>query len=416
MKRIVYFGLLLIVIFILTGCSQFIMQDSETLNQTTGSGADISIPDSAPIVGWDTWPMFRHDARHTGYVQARAPTTPTLFWKVKVGLPMYSSPAIASNRMIYVGAKDVLLAIDERNGRGVWKAPMVGEIYSSPATDPYAGRQGLVYCASYGSKSSTLSAFDMETGRQVWWTWVSTKSSPTLACNISITSQADVPYPAIPRCTLFIGSHSTLLAINADTGQILWTFHANGVIDSTPAVDGQRVYFGTNNNMIYALNRYTGRGVWKFEAKGPVISSPAVGDKLLITASLDGVIYGLYKETGKLVWTLPTEGRIQSSPAYYRGFIYIGSGMQLLKLNEEGRIIWTARTLGDTISSPALSSGKVYIGSSKTESASIFCFDDRSGDRIWSQWMDVESSPSLAYWSLVVPSLDGNIYCFNDLE
>lgn len=413
MKKNVAYGLLIIAILIFTSCTQVFMQNNERISRLSGIETDNPSADSE-ITRWDMWRMFRHDARHTGYVKARAPMTPTLFWKVNVGIPMYSSAAIADKK-VYVGARDVLLAFDERNGRTLWKAPMVGEIYSSPAADLYAGRQGLVYCASYGSKSSTLSAFDMQTGKLIWWKWVSTKSSPTLAYNISVTNQADVAYP-VPRCTLFIGSHSTLFAINADTGETIWTFRAEGVIDSTPAVDERRVYFGTNNNIVYALNRYTGRGIWKFEAKGPVISSPAVGEKFLIAASLDGVIYSLYKETGELVWTLPTEGRIQSSPAYYRGCIYIGSGMQLLKLNEGGRVIWTARTLGDTISSPALSSGRVYIGSSKTESASIFCFDDRSGRRIWSQWMDVESSPSLAYWSLIVPSLDGNIYCFNDLE
>ncbi|MBN2532107.1 MAG: PQQ-like beta-propeller repeat protein [Spirochaetales bacterium] len=407
MKRTIFYGLLFILILILTGCAQVFMQDAEKM---------LPAQDKEAIAAWDAWQMFRHDARHSGYVEARAPTTPTLFWKVNVGLPIYSSPAIGSNRYIYVGAKDVLLAINERNGRPVWKAPMVGEVYSSPATDPYAGKQGLVYCASYGSRSSTLSAFDMQTGDRVWWTWMTTKSSPTLAYNITNSDPADIAYPVVPRCTLFIGSQETLLAINADKGKTVWSFDAYGVIDSTPAVDERNVYFGTNNNIIYAVNRYTGRGIWKFEAKGPVKSSPAVGEKFLIAASLDGIIYCLYKETGELYWVLQTKGKIVSSPAYYRGFIYIGSGMELLKLNEYGRIVWTARTLGDTISSPALSAGKVYIGSSKTESASIFCFDDKSGRPVWSKWMDVVSSPSLMVWSLIVPSLDGNIYCFNDLE
>jgi outer membrane protein assembly factor BamB len=293
---------------------------------------------------------------------------------------------------------------------------MAGEIYSSPAADPLARRSGLVYCASYGSKSSTLSAFNMQTGRQVWSQWMSTKSSPIFVYNISTGTAEDAHYPIIPRSTLFIGSSNLLYALNAYTGKTLWTFPAHGIIDSTPAIDEQRVYFGTHDNIIYAVNRYTGRGIWKFEASGPVISSPAVGDKLLIAASLDGVIYCFDKQTGNLIWTVKTGGRIQSSPAYYKGDIYLGSGMELWKIDEQGQIIWIAQTRGDTISSPAISSGKVYIGSSKTESSSIFCFDARTGNPIWSHWMNVASSPSVAYWSLIVTSLDGNIYCFNDLE
>ncbi|MBN2444955.1 MAG: PQQ-like beta-propeller repeat protein [Spirochaetales bacterium] len=412
MKKLICSVSLLILVLLLTGCSGGFFYETGTSSIIPENKAD---SDTETTISWDTWSMFRHDAAHSGYCNARAPITPTLFWKVNVGVPLYSSPAIV-NKMVFTGAKDVLLAFDERNGRTLWKAPMVGEIYSSPAADPLAGKSGLVYCASYGSRSSTLSAFDMQTGRRVWWQWMSTKSSPIFVYNIIIGTEDDALLPIIPRSTLFIGSFNRLYALNADTGATLWTFLAYGLIDSTPAVDERRVYFGTNDNIIYAVDRYSGKGIWKFEAKGPVVSSPSVGEKLLIAASLDGVIYCLDKQTGELIWAIKTEGPIQSSPAYYKGSIYIGSGMELLKLNEEGKIIWSARTLGETISSPAVSSGKVYIGSSKTKSSSIFCFDERSGKPLWSRWMEVESSPSAAYWSLVVASLDGNIYCFNDLE
>jgi outer membrane protein assembly factor BamB len=79
--------------------------------------------------------------------------------------------------------QDLALALDSRTGQTIWKAPMVGEIYSSPAVDPLALKTGLVYIASYGSKSSTLSAFEMNTGKLIWWIWASTKSSPTVVTN-----------------------------------------------------------------------------------------------------------------------------------------------------------------------------------------------------------------------------------------
>jgi len=400
---------LTIIIFISTSFFPVFAADTGLSRDNMESAAD-----DGTNLPYDEWPMFRHDARHTGSVKARAPVTPILLWKVDVGLPIVASPAIA-NRTVFVGAKNILLAVDERSGRTLWKARLAGEIISSPAVDPKAGKQGLVYAASRGSRSSTLTAFDLLTGSPVWQTWLSTRSSPVIVINPPIDTTADV-YPSVPRATLFIGADSRLLAINADTGGQLWSFEAYGEINSSPAADERCVYFGTDNNIIYALHRYTGRGVWKFEAKAPVISSPAVGDQFLVTASTDGIVYCLDKSTGEVGWALPTGAKILSSPAYYGGYIYIGSGMQLLKIHEKGKVVWSSRTLGAAYSSPALASGRVYIGSCETESASIFCFDEITGNRIWSKWMDVVASPAAAIWSLIVPTTGGMLYCFNDLE
>lgn len=357
--------------------------------------------------------MFRHDSFHSGSVVASPPITPTVLWRVNVGLPLYSSPAIFG-KSVFIGARGVLLAFDGQTGDTLWKAEMAGEIYSSPALDPKAGKQGMVYIASYGSRSSTLSAFDIKSGERIWWMWMSTKSSPTLALNISVSNDV----VNIPRCSLFIGAGETLFALDADTGRTIWKFGAHGTIDSTPAVDERYVYFGTVSNIVYSLDRYTGGGIWKLELKAPIVSSPSVGRRLLIVASEDGIIYGLDKLSGRVIWTYnsSSEGRLISSPAYCDGAIYIGRGSSLIKLSEEGTLLWTVPTYGLTFSSPVVSARKVYIGSYGSDSSSIFCFDAVTGRRIWSKWMDVVSSPSAANRSLIVANLAGELYCFNDLE
>ncbi|MCL6591015.1 MAG: PQQ-binding-like beta-propeller repeat protein [Firmicutes bacterium] len=372
------------------------------------------------IIPDPSWPMFRHDAVHTGFASCGAPFTNGVLWQTDIGLPIYSSPAVV-DRKVFFGVRDQALALDSRTGKAIWKAPMVGEIYSSPAVDPLALKTGLVYIASYGSKSSTLSAFEMNTGTPVWRIWASTKSSPTVAANPPIMIQdPNSPLP-IPRATVYIGSGTTLLALDADTGKTLWKYEATGVIDSTPAVDAGIVYFGTNGNMVYALNRFSGNPVWKFGAKGAVVSSPAVGEKFIIFGDTAGVMYCLEKATGNLIWTYYTGGSITSSPAYASGEIYIGvsNGLNgtLYKFSDYGIPLWKVPVPGEVHSSPCVAGGKVYTGSSGSRSSAIFCFNAASGAQLWFKWMMMYSSPSAAEANfLYTTTLEGTVYAFTDWE
>lgn len=377
-----------------------------------------SIPLQADMPLASNWPMFRHDPYHTGFTSSSAPVTGGVLWKTEIGLPIVSSPAVV-NKKVFFGVRNLALALDAGTGAMLWRAPMIGEIYGSPAVDPSAGKSGLVYIASYGlEESCKLSALDMNSGAVCWWTWMSTKSSPTVVNNwLGGTPPGSEPsLPPVPRATVYIGFGASLMAFDADGGKRLWAFEGLGQIDSTPAADEQNVYFGTNRNMIFAVNRYTGNGVWKFEAKGGIVSSPAVSGQFVVFGAADGNVYCLDKRNGTLQWTYPTTSPVTSSPAYIAGFIYFGSYGYLYKLDEKGKLIWRASTPGNVNSSPAVAAGKVYIGSSGSRSSAIFCLDDNSGSRIWSQWMMVDSSPAIADGLLFVTSTGGTVYAFTDWE
>ncbi|HEX3047881.1 MAG TPA: PQQ-binding-like beta-propeller repeat protein [Bacillota bacterium] len=377
------------------------------------------------------WPMFRHDPQHSGNNSCGAPITGSVLWETNIGLPIYSSPAIASGKEFF-GVNGQVLALDARTGKTIWKAPMAGEIYSSPAVDPKAWKAGLVYIASYGSRSSTLSALDMNTGALCWWTWMTTKSSPTVVQNPPILISSLI-YPPIPRATVYIGSGDYLLALDADTGKELWRFLGTGVIDSTPAVDEQNVYFGTNANWFYAVNRYTGKLVWNFATKGAISSSPSVGPKLVVFGDTAGYVFFLDKVTGSIIKYYITPGPITSSPAYTpgsidpspaenAGAIYIASssgpdsasGSILFKFSESGLPIWKVPVPGQVHSSPAVAAGRVYIGSQGSKSSAIFCFNATTGAQHWYKWMMMYSSPSIANNFLYVTTLDGMAYCLLD--
>lgn len=90
------------------------------------------------------WPMFGHDAQHTGRSPFNGPGAAGYRWRYLIGDFVYSSPAIAADGTIYVGSSDDHLYALNPNGTLRWRYPTGGEIWSSPAIGP----DGTIYVGS----------------------------------------------------------------------------------------------------------------------------------------------------------------------------------------------------------------------------------------------------------------------------
>jgi hypothetical protein len=58
------------------------------------------------------WPMFRHDLQHTGQSPFAGPNTPKEKWTFQTEAYVNSSPSLASDGTIYLGASHKLHAIN----------------------------------------------------------------------------------------------------------------------------------------------------------------------------------------------------------------------------------------------------------------------------------------------------------------
>ena len=214
----------------------------------------------------DDWPMFRHDAQHTG--TAISPTANgNLSWQFSTGDKIRSSAAVV-NGVAYVGSNNgYVYALNASSGALIWQYHSGSQIESSPAVI-----DNVVYIG-----------------------------------------------------VLWDGHNGYVSALNATTGALIWRFATNSGIESSPTVVNGVVYVGSYYGFVYALNASNGAQIWSYLTGSFVFSSPAVHNGVVFIGSGDGNVYALNASIGTKIWSNQTGGKIYASPAVVGNVVYIGS-------------------------------------------------------------------------------------------
>ena len=120
--------------------------------------------------------------------------------------------------------------------------------------------------------------------------------------------------PSVLGGVVYIPSeHGTLYAIDAETGEELWTF-AKPLSDfATPSYEGGLLFAGSLDGNLYAIDPATGEEAWHFTTGGPLSRCTAAKDGVVYTGSEDGFLYAIDAATGTELWKYDT-GRILSAP------------------------------------------------------------------------------------------------------
>jgi outer membrane protein assembly factor BamB len=81
---------------------------------------------------------------------------------------------------------------------------------------------------------------------------------------------------------------STNIYVENGYPKALWRYQAGGTIQSSPAADDERVYFGSLDGKVTCLDLYSGAKLWEFQTGKEVVSSPAVaGDLVVVVGGLE---------------------------------------------------------------------------------------------------------------------------------
>ena len=149
----------------------------------------------------------------------------------------------------------------------------------------------------------------------------------------------------------------------------LWRFKTGGAVKSSAAIEGGRVFVGSDDGRIYALSLTDGGKLWDYETGGAVESSPCVADGRVFAGSADGSLYCLDAASGKLQWTCPTDAEVNAPVNVVRlggGKTGVLAGSFDAKLYcadaADGEILWTCQTDESLYGAAAVASGTVVFG------------------------------------------------------
>jgi outer membrane protein assembly factor BamB len=222
-----------------------------------------------------------------GYVTKNDPRDGEELWvSEKLEHWPHSSVAVDPQRgVVVVGANDgVVRAYDSDDGSTRWErdfeADIDGEadVKTTPAIDDESG------VALVGTWDQNLYALDLENGETVW----------AFSTNGKIQGSAAIDAENRRVFQGSRGSGETFFAIDLDTGEKLWGRNL-GSVSSSPAISGDRsrIVVGTNDGRVVALDADTGETVWTFETDGAVTASPTLVGDFVYVAARFGSLYAL---------------------------------------------------------------------------------------------------------------------------
>ena len=337
------------------------------------------------------WPQYGLDATRSRDIDLALRPPFRRVWTYHAGSLVEFPPAIGYRRLFFSTNSGTFAAISARTGKRAWKRYLHRCVAASPALGPQDG--GTVFavflnrppCNSSKAKDGRIVAFAAGTGKIRW----------QRAIGPSETS------PLLIEDRVYVGDwNGRLWALDAKTGHVLWTFHAQGAIKGGAAASGERIYFGAYDGRLYCLNITTGKLIWRSSGQGRLLGSstfyatPALAYGRVYIGSTDGKMYSFGATTGRRIWSHSTGGYVYASPAVSNGRVFAGSYSRRFFAFDAptGDVLWSFEANGPISGSSTVIGNVVYFA---TLNRRTYALDVRTGKQLWS-YPDGKYTPAVA--------------------
>jgi outer membrane protein assembly factor BamB len=200
--------------------------------------------------------------------------------------------------------------------------------------------------------------------------------------------------------------YGTVLALNPNSGAILWTKDMGGPIRSSPTAAGGKVFFVSADSQLHCLDGNTGNELWTMHGlpePAALLSnvSPAIGSRIVVAAFPAGDLGAFQLTDGKTKWTESLAANDEttaagiladpSRPVIDGGIVYAVShgGRMIANSESTGTRLWTKDIASTQMPWPAGSS--VFVVDTNGQ---LLALSRRNGGVQW-----VSQLPSSTGWS-----------------
>lgn len=186
-----------------------------------------------------------------------------------------------------------------------WKKTTGGAFSSSPAV---AG--GILYI---GDNNGLLSAIDPQTGRTLWTYRASNPimSAPIVYRNAVIVGEGDEnsPQGSSPSHPIRVGKPpSALIALDRNTGKVLWKVPLPGSGMPTPAIIGGVLVHHNGAGHVMAIDPQTGRILYdrNLHSIASMVAAVPMSNGFFVTTGVDSnAVWMINAKDGSVVWQSP---------------------------------------------------------------------------------------------------------------
>ena len=271
-------------------------------------------------------------------------------------------------------------ALDKRTGSLIWlhdtrEEGAAFEFHS----DPLISGSLIVVGSDLRTAGATayIYAFERETGAVRWKTAVELGAATDLL--------------EFGRFLLTVTIGDELLALDRETGERVWSFASGakredlGLLNASPAIFGERIFFGGFNGILHALDVRTGRILWRQDLGSRVSAGVAADEAGVYVGTSDGRLLLLNPENGEVTARISTEGTPTGRLAL--------AGQCLVSLLGEDALVCYARSLERirwvSWGGKAWTSPRPYVWKdvvlAGNEEGELFAFRLSDGEPVWSE-------------------------------
>jgi outer membrane protein assembly factor BamB len=201
-------------------------------------------------------------------------------WVATTEGPINAAAAVAGDLTFATGCSDgILHVIDARTGKELGSIDLQGQTL---ATGAVVGDH--IYISM---ESNQVVAADLKSMKKLW------------TFEPARRAQAFRSSAAVAHGIVVAGSRDKkVYGLNSKTGAEVWSFQAEGQVDASPVIVGNRVYVGclSNDGNFYVLDLKTGKKIQELELDSPVCGSVGVGPDCVLVGTDRGTLYCLGKK------------------------------------------------------------------------------------------------------------------------
>ncbi|MEM6781539.1 MAG: PQQ-binding-like beta-propeller repeat protein [Pseudomonadota bacterium] len=316
------------------------------------------------------------------------------------------------------------LSLNAGELRRTWSADIgQGSESNLPLTAQPVAADGRIFTLDTDSR---LSAFDVSNGERLWRANVQDEEEDDEVIGGGISHSNNVLYVT--------NGYDEVLSVAPENGDILWRTKLDSPARAAPTILENRVFVTTLNSTLYAIDATSGQVLWDYTTIGESAgllgaASPAANRDIVVPAFSSGEIYALRVENGSVAWSDNLSGvrrfgglnvlsDIKGLPVIHDGVVYaISFGGRMVAIDERtGERVWQIDISGSQ--TPWVAGNAVFIFSSDNQLASI---ERRTGQVRWVKQLNRYAKPEsrkgpitwtgpvLAGGRLILVSSDGRL-------